>query len=96
MNMNTNNKTKPRRVDFFTNDSDYECAFLGSMGFSTRCIEAHTSLTPGQITYRLHKATIRRIDYRDGASDVASIMLRHMRPAVEKEVTRYLQTTFKT
>jgi hypothetical protein len=90
-----NNQTKPRRVDFFTNDSDYECAFLGSMGFSTRCIGRQIQLTPGQIIYRLRKAAIRRIDYRDGTSDVASIMLRHMRPSVEKELTSYLTKMFR-
>jgi hypothetical protein len=75
------------------NAADYESAFLGSMGFSTRCIMHETGLSGGQIIYRLHKAKIRRIDYRDGNSDIASIMLRHMRPTIEKEVTRYLKET---
>jgi hypothetical protein len=90
-----NNNKKPRRVDFYSNADDHECAFLGSMGFSTRCIMAETNLRPGQITYRLHKAAIRRIDYRNGTSDIASLMLRHMRPTIEKELTRYLRETLK-
>lgn len=85
------NNQKPRRVDFLGNDSDYEAAFLGSLGFSTRCIMAKTKLRPGQITYRLKKAAIRRIDYRDGNSDMAVLVLRNMRPALEKEVMHYLR-----
>jgi hypothetical protein len=87
--MKTNNK--PRRVDFFGNDQDYEAAFLGSLGFSTRCIQGNTKLSPGQITYRLRKAAIRRIDYRDGTSDMARVVLRSMRPTLEKEVMHYLR-----
>jgi hypothetical protein len=85
------NNSKPRRVDFLGNDSDYEAAFLGSLGFSTRCIMQKTKLRPGQITYRLKKAAIRRVDYRDGNSDMAVLVLRNMRPALDKEVMHYLQ-----
>jgi hypothetical protein len=85
-----------RRVDFFDNSQDYEAAFLGSLGFSTRCIMRHTKLRPGQITYRLKKAAIRRIDYRDGNSDTASMILRHMRPSLEKELSHYLRDTLLT
>jgi hypothetical protein len=90
--MPTNNK--PRRVDYFGNASDYEAAFLGSLGFSTKCIQKHTKLSHGQVTYRLKKAEIRRMDYRDGDSDMASIVLRNMRPAIEKELTHYLRDLF--
>ena len=83
--------TKPRRVDFLTIDEDYECAFLGAMGFSTRFIQSRTTLTSGKITYRLKKAHIRRIDYRDGNSDFAEIMLRGMRPVLDKNLTNHLQ-----
>jgi hypothetical protein len=86
---------KPIRVDFLSNDSDYEAAFLGSLGFSTRCIQTRTKLSPGQITYRLRKATIRRIDYRDGTSDMASLVLRQARPAIEAELNKYLKHLLK-
>lgn len=86
---------KPRRVDFLGNDDDYEAAFLGSLGFSTRCIISKTKLSGGQITYRLRKAAIRRIDYRDGTSDMATLVLRGMRPALEKEMLHYLRELSK-
>jgi hypothetical protein len=89
----SNNKA-PRRVDFFDNSDDFEAAFLGSLGFSTRCIQKHTKLRPGQITYRLRKAAIRRIDYRDGNSDTATIVLRSLRPALEKDLAHYLRDLF--
>jgi hypothetical protein len=85
--------SKPRRVDFFIYDEDYQCALLASLGFSNRCIIQHTKLTPGKITYRLKKANIKRMDYRDGASDVATMVMRGMRGAIEKEVTHYLRKT---
>jgi hypothetical protein len=84
-----------KRVDFLGNDSDYEAAFLGSLGFSTRCIITRTKLRPGQVTYRLKKASIRRIDYRDGTSDMASLVLRQMRPAIEDELNKYLKVLLK-
>jgi hypothetical protein len=89
------NNNKSHRVDFFDNSSDYEAAFLGSLGFSTRCIQRRTKLRPGQITYRLRKAAIRRVDYRDGDSDMATIVLRGMRGAIESELTKYLRDMFK-
>jgi hypothetical protein len=61
----------PRRVDFRMYEEDFECAYLGALGRSTRNITARTKLTPGKVTYRLRKAHIRRIDYRDGTSDIA-------------------------
>jgi len=83
---------KPRRVDFFGIDEDYEAAFLGSLGFSTRCIQARTKLSPGQVTYRLKKAAIRRIDYRDGTSETATMVMR-LRPSIDKQLVHYLKET---
>lgn len=89
--MNQNNNNKTRRVDFFGISEDYETAFLGQLGFSTRCIQRHTRLRPGQIAYRLRRAHIRRVDYRDGTSDTATIVLRSLRGALEKDLNRYLK-----
>lgn len=83
--------TKPRRVDFFKYEEDYECAFLGALGFSTRFIMGQTKLTPGKITYRLKKAHVRRMDYRDGYSEISAIMVKKMRPEVSNKLTRELK-----
>jgi hypothetical protein len=91
--MTRNSQQAPRRVDFFDNAQDYEAAFLGSLGFSTKCIVRHTKLGPGQVNYRLKKASIRRIDYRDGNSETATLILRGMRPTLEKQLTHHLRDT---
>jgi len=57
---------KVRRVDFFLHKEDFEAAYLGSLGFSTKYIESRTNLSSRKITYRLRNAQVRRADYRDG------------------------------
>lgn len=84
-------KMYPRRVDFFRYDEDRECAILGAMGFSTRFIIERTRLRSGQITYRLKKAQVRRLDYRDGHSDMALLVLRNLRGIGEKQLTQQLK-----
>jgi hypothetical protein len=82
---------KPRRVDFFSYDEDFECAYLGSLGFSTKYIISRTKLGPGQVNYRLKKAQIRRMDYRDGASEFATIIQRSLRPTLTKQLLHLLK-----
>lgn len=90
--MSTAKRTAPRRVDFFLFKEDYECAYLGALGFSTRYIEQRTGLTPGKVTYRLKKATIKRVDYRNGESIYARIIINNLRPTLQNELTHYLKT----
>ena len=70
--LHSKTKAKPRRVNFAENDADMECLILGELGLSTRFIEQRTGkqLTPGQISYRLHKGGVKRKDYRDGESEL--------------------------
>lgn len=70
--------TQPRRVDFEV-DHDRTAAVLGILGFSTRYITQRTGLTPCQVTYRLHKLEIRRADYRNGDTDVATAVVSYSR-----------------
>ncbi len=87
--------TPPRRVDLLSG-SDFKCALLGSLGFSTRLIMQHTDLTPSQIGYRLRKGEIRRSDYRNGESSVAASMLQRARvvavPALKEHLRSVVQT----
>lgn len=89
--MQMQNNNKPRRVDFFTYDEDFECAYLAALGRSNRNIIARTKLTPGKITYRLKKAQIKRMDYRDGTSEIATIVERALRGSLSKNLTTYLK-----
>lgn len=89
--MSKNNAAAPRRVDWWIYKEDYECAYLGALGFSTRYIASKTGLTNGKIGYRLKKATIRRMDYRNGESRFASIVLKSIRPLMQREVAAFLK-----
>lgn len=59
---------QPKRVDFTKNETDLAVVVLGMMGLSNKCIKRKTQLTNCQVTYRLHKAGVKRLDYRNGES----------------------------
>ena len=82
----TTKNIRPRRVDFHLHNEDFECAYLGALGRSSKSINSRTKLSMGQISYRLRKAQIRRMDYRDGSSEVAQLVENSFR----KVVTNYL------
>lgn len=81
---------QPRLVDYMHNREDYECALLGALGFSSRYIQSKTGLRNGQITYRLQKAHIRRMDFRNGDSVYAKLVLRNMRSVAEPKLIKEL------
>lgn len=71
----TPTKAPPRPVDFMNQYTDFQCAMLASLGFSTDCIVRQTGLTVGQVTYRCGKARIKRADFRNGVSPIAGKIL---------------------
>jgi hypothetical protein len=87
---NTAVKTRARRVDFVNNDADFEVAFLGEAGFSTKFIQKNVNLTPCQIGYRLHKGKIKRTDYRNGESESARYVLKQFRKPLEAITVKHL------
>lgn len=66
---------KPMPVNFELNDLDLECALLGEAGWHTQAIARETQLTPSQVQYRLGLAGVKRANYRNGQSDMASFIL---------------------
>ena len=80
----------PRLVDYMHVKEDYECALLGALGFSSRYIQGKTGLRTGQITYRLRKAHISRMDFRNGQSVYAKMVLRNMRAVAEPKLIKEL------
>jgi hypothetical protein len=82
---------KPRRVDFGLHKQDFEAALLGSLGQSTLSIAVSTQLSRGQVTYRLRKAGVRLGDYRSGQSTIARLVMRNMRPVLERELHDHLR-----
>lgn len=81
---------RPRLVDFLHVREDYECAHYGALGFSTRFIAAHTKLRPGQIGYRLKKASISRMAFRNGESVYARLVLKNMREVTQEKLVKHL------
>lgn len=83
-------KIEPKRVvDFHHNVSDFKCALLGAMGFSTQFIEEKTGLRPSQIVYRLNKAGVKRTDYRNGKGKVARLVLRSTAEMVQSRLDNF-------
>lgn len=78
-----------RAVDFHNNVSDFKCALLGAMGFSTQFITEKTGLSGSQIVYRLNKAGVKRTDYRNGKGKVARFVLRQTAETVQARLDNY-------
>lgn len=89
--MEAHPRQKARRVDFYIYKEDFEAALMGSLGQSAAAISAKTGLTKGKVTYRLRKAGVRLGDYRSGESTIARLVLRNMRPSLERELHAHLK-----
>jgi hypothetical protein len=87
-------KKQTRHHITFLDAEDLEVAVRGALGQSTKAIQAKTSLTPCQITYRLHKANIRRMDYRNGESSVACEVRRTVGKSIAVKLQRDLSKLF--
>lgn len=80
-----------RLVDFSNNADDFQAVLLGSLGFSTNCIASKTGLSGGQVIYRLGKAGVRRMDYRNGDTRIAGIVLQDMEEKAARQVRDHLK-----
>jgi hypothetical protein len=86
-----------RRVDFYDEVDDHRCILLASLGFSTRYICEQTGLSASQVTYRLKKAGLTtenkasRMDFRNGVSPMAKIVLGQVRQAADEQLTKHLK-----
>jgi hypothetical protein len=87
-------RRQPRRVDYLHIKEDFVCAHLGALGFATSYIQERTGhrLSVGQITYRLQKAHLSRMQFRRGESVYAQLVLRNMRQVTEEKLMRHLYT----
>lgn len=65
------NRRLPRHVDPYNNQADHWCIILALRGRSNKSIIRETGLSPGQISYRLKKFEVKRMEYRDGTSAFA-------------------------
>lgn len=89
--MEATRKAKPRRVDFYIYKQDFDAVLYGSLGQTTAAIAASTKFSKGQVSYRLRKAGVRLNDYRSGQSHIAKVVLKNMRPTLERELYAVLK-----
>lgn len=90
--MRRNPNIKPCRVDVINNYDDHACVLLAMRGRSNKAIYAKTGLSNGQISYRLKKFEIRRMDYRDGVSAFANQVDKMTETLAEASLLKYLKT----
>lgn len=83
--MSNQTRTKPLKVQWASNE-DLQCAILAGLGFSTKMIMERTGLTACQVTYRLHKAEIKRADYRNGESAMAQRIIERSIPSRASDI----------
>ena len=83
-------------VDFINRRQDFQCLLLGSLGMSTRYICRKTGLTHCQIQYRLAKNGTKRIDYRNGENESASLVMAAASVSVARAIKRKLVGERKT
>jgi hypothetical protein len=84
-------QTSPRPVDPVNNSQDHECLLLAMRGRSNRAIIKKTQLTPGQISYRLRKFDVSRMDFRNGEGQFAEAVDRATEGIAEKALLKYLR-----
>jgi hypothetical protein len=85
----------PRPVDPVNNGEDYQCLLLAMFGRSNHAIMSRTSLSQGQITYRLRKFEISRMDYRNGTGPVAEYIDRAAKGFARKALLAHLRQHVK-
>jgi len=78
-------KAKPKKVDWRNNLDDIRVVIMGKLGLSTKAIIRDTGFTPCQVAYRLSKASVRRLDFRNGESNMARIVLQKCGTMAKKE-----------
>jgi hypothetical protein len=84
-------KAIPKKVNYFTNDCDKQCALYGAMGLSTAFIMEKTGLSLCQVNYRLQKARIKRADYRNGGSVFVKSVIQNSSYEVNFQLKEHLR-----
>lgn len=85
---------KSRHKITFLDDDDLFVAFLGEVGWHSRAIAERTNMTECQVNYRLHKANIKRKDYRNGESKTSELVIDKCAPQVTRDLRSDLPQRF--
>jgi len=81
-------------VVFRTGSDEDIAAQLALAGQSTKAIMLETGLTQCQVIYRLHKAGVKRADFRNGTSMVAQKTLPYIRRVAAQQVKEKIAPKF--
>ena len=79
-----------RRINYRAADT-FLCCRLALLGFSTKLIMEKCHLSKPQVLYRLRKVRIRLRDYRNGNSEIASIVIQRTEQATKKDLEERLR-----
>lgn len=79
-----------RLVDFVNKKKDRQCFILAAMGLSGGFIEAKTGLSQGQRIYRQRKGNIRLMDYRNGSSPFAKMIMQTTYDLIDAQAEKHL------
>jgi hypothetical protein len=74
------------RVDFLRHRQDMNVLLLGSLGFSTGYIAGKCGLSMGQVLYRLKQGSVKRMDYRNGDSSAAGLVVRRVEASITNSI----------
>ena len=75
------------------NERDLNAVRLAMLGFSCKLVTRVTNLSASQVTWRLHKLGLRqtRINYRNGNSSIAQLVVNRTIDYTNKEIARQLK-----
>ena len=85
---------KSRHQITFLDADDLFVAFLGEIGWHTSAIAERTQMTECQVNYRLHKAGIKRKDYRNGESPTSELVVKSCSTAIVPRLKKELGSMF--
>jgi len=86
-------KRAPKRVRFAlaSGTRDFDVMKFGAFGLTTKYIMRETGLSSCQVSYRLAKSGIRRMDYRNGVSPIAKLVMIQVEQAAAVELWKQLR-----
>lgn len=79
-----------RRINYRGSDT-FLCCRLALLGFSTKLIMRKCSLTKSQVVYRLKKVQIHLRDYRNGESEIATVVIERTQQATKRDLEQRLR-----
>lgn len=79
----------------FMDENDLEVVILGECGWHTKAIAAKTNLTMSQVQYRLTKALVKRLDYRNGLTQNSHVIADWWRKSAGPSIKRDLTTKWR-